>query len=278
MDIYEYTDYRKFMRDFYEAEKVRNPHFSHRYIALKVGFSSSGFFAKILQGRTNISSELALKFAEFMKLKKREAEYFDLLVQFDQAKSQAEKNMRFEKILSYRRSKVTIVDEYQYEYYRKWYYLALREVLAFYPFDGRDYRALGKVLDPSITAAQARKGVELLERLGFIHKNEKGVYVQKDAVISTGYAAPPMIVNNFLLASMDRAKEAIDRFPRSERDVSALVMHFSRDLFPTINEKLKTFRRELLELVRNDPKQADQAYQFNFQMYPLSRQFRGHAR
>jgi uncharacterized protein (TIGR02147 family) len=273
IDIYQYTEYRKFMRDFYEAEKAHNPHFSHRYVAMKVGFKSSGFFAKILQGKTNISAKLALRFADFLKLKKREADYFEQLVLFDQAKTESEKQRRFEKMLSFHRSEVKILEAFQYEYFRKWYTIALRELLAFYPFDG-DYKALGKMLDPPITAAQARKAVALLEKLGMVCKDSGGVYRQTNAVISTGYDATSMAIHNFLVSSLGLAQESIDRFPRAERDVSTLVMHFSRGMYDTVSEKLKNFRRELLEAVKNDPDPADRVYQFNFQMFPLSRQYR----
>lgn len=274
IDIFKYTDYRLFLSDFYEAEKRRNQHFSHRYIAMKVGFSSSGFFAKIIQGKTNISAKLALRFADFMKLKKRESEYFELLVQFDQAKTQAEKQRRFEKILTYHRSEVKIVDAYQYEYFRKWYYVAVRELLAFYPFEG-NFRELAHMLDPPITQGQARKAVALLEKLGLVKRNPRGVYEQTDAVISTGYDAKAVAIHNFQLATLSLAGESIDRFPRQERDISTLTMHFSRGMYETIAEKLRNFRRELLEVVKNDPDRADRVYQFNFQMYPLSKQFRG---
>lgn len=274
IDIFQYTDYRQFLRDFYEAEKRRNPHFSHRYIAMKVGFTSSGFFAKIIQSKTNISPKLALRFADFMKLKKRESEYFELLVLFDQSKTQAEKQRRYEKILSYHRSEVKIVDLYQYEYFKRWYYVAVRELLAFYPFDG-NYRELSRMLEPAITPAQARKAVDLLEKLGLIRRNSKGWYEQTNAVISTGYDAKTVAIHNFQLATLDMAAESIDRFDRQERDISTLTMHFSRGMYESISEKLKNFRRELLELVKNDPDRADRVYQFNFQMYPLSKQYRG---
>jgi len=117
IDVFAYSDYRKYLNDFYEAEKRRNPHFSHRYIAQKVGFNSSGFFSKILQGTTNISNELALKFADFCKLKKSEADYFGLLVLYNQAKSHAEKKRWFEKILAFSKSKVKIVEVSQYEFF-----------------------------------------------------------------------------------------------------------------------------------------------------------------
>jgi uncharacterized protein (TIGR02147 family) len=270
VDIFQYTDYRKFLLDFYEAEKTRNPHFSHRYVAQKVGFTSSGFFSKIIQGKTNISNELALQFVDFLKLKKVEAEYFTLLVFFNQAKSHAEKKRWFEKIVAFSKSKVKVVEVSQYEFFDKWYYVALRELFSFYKFKG-DYDELAKTIDPPISPAQAKKGVLLLEKLNLIKKDDNGYYVQTDTLLSTGYDVRSVAINNFQLATLDLAKESIDRFPKEQRDISTLTLSFSNELYSTIHEKLKAFRREVLELVKNDPKAADKVYQVNFQIFPLSR-------
>jgi uncharacterized protein (TIGR02147 family) len=273
IDIFQYTDYRKFLADFYEAEKKRNPHYSHRYIAQKVGFTSSGFFSKILQGKTNISSDLALRFADFLKLKKSEAEYFGLLVFFNQAKSHADKKRWFEKIVAFSKSKVKIVQVSQYEFFQKWYFVAIRELLAFYTFSG-DFVQLGKMIDPPISPAQARKGIELLEKLSLIKKDEDGCYRQTDTLISTGYDVKSVAINNFQIATLDLAKESIDRFPKDERDISTLTLSFSKELYGTIHGKLKEFRREILELVKNDPNAVDRVYQVNFQIFPLSKYHR----
>ncbi len=270
VDIFQYTDYRKYLSDFYEAEKKRNPHYSHRYIAQKVGFTSSGFFSKILQDKTNISNDLALRFAEFLKLKKNEAEYFGLLVFFNQAKSHADKKRWFEKIVAFSKSKVKIVQVSQYEFFQKWYYVAIRELLAFYKFNG-DFQQLGKMIDPAISPAQAKKGIQLLEKLGLIKKEEDGYYKQTDTLISTGYDVRSVAINNFQLATLDLAKESIDRFPKDERDISTLTLSFSKELYGVIHEKLKGFRREMLELVKNDTNAVDRVYQVNFQIFPLSK-------
>ena len=56
-DLFEYFEYRLWLRDAYEARKSRNPAFSHRYIAQKAGFGSSGTFARILDGSRNLSMD-----------------------------------------------------------------------------------------------------------------------------------------------------------------------------------------------------------------------------
>src|SRR4051794_5482246 len=37
-DLFAYTDYREFLKDYYEEQKAKDPKFSHRYFTMKVGF------------------------------------------------------------------------------------------------------------------------------------------------------------------------------------------------------------------------------------------------
>jgi uncharacterized protein (TIGR02147 family) len=271
VDIFEYIDYRKLLKDLHEERKAANPAFSYRYIAQKVGFSSAGFFTNILQGKRNISAENIFKFAAVFKLKRQETEYFELLVLFDQAKSHERKKYYFEKILSSKRSKIKQTEAWQYEFYSQWYYTAVREVLDVFRFDGKDYGELAKKVSPTITPTQAKKAVELLEKLGMVKQGKDGVYAQCDDLITTGYDAPTVAVTNFLVSTIDLAREAIDRYPRDKRSISTLTFSCSAEGFKSIEERLKTFRREVLEIVRDD-KNRDRVYHVNFHIFPMSKQ------
>ena len=56
INIYEYSDYRKFLQDFYELEKSLDPTFSYRAFAAAVDIDAS-LLVKILQGKRHISSK-----------------------------------------------------------------------------------------------------------------------------------------------------------------------------------------------------------------------------
>ncbi len=270
LDIFEYIDYRKLLKDLYEARKAEKNIFSYRFIAQKVGFSSPGFFTNILRGKRNISSEMIFRFAELFKFNKAQTEYFELLVQFDQAKNHNQKKFYFEKILASKRSKIATVDAQHYEFYSKWYYTAVREVLDVYSFDGNDFKELAKMVAPPISPAEAKKAVTFLESAGFIHKNESGIYEQTEPFITTGYEARSVAITNFQLAAADLAKEAVDRFERDQRSISTVTFSLSKQGYETIEERLKTFRRELLEIARAD-KDRDRIYHINFHVFPMSR-------
>ena len=268
IDIYEYIDYRKVLKDLYEEKKKEFPFFSYRYIARKVGFSSAGFFINVVQRKRNISSEFIFKFAQVFKLKRAETEYFELLVRFDQAKNHDQKKYYFEKILASKKSKIKVTDTQHYEFYSRWYYTAVREVLNCCKFAG-NYNELAKRVSPAITPAEAKKAVALLEKMGFIKKCDRGFYQLVDDIITTGYEAKSLAINNFLISTNELARQAIDRYPHEQRSMSTLTFSCSAEGYAQIDERLKRFRREILEIVRTD-KDTDRVYHINFHVFPMS--------
>ena len=50
VNLFEYLNYREFLRDSYEERHKGDWRFSHRYIADRAGFDAS-MFNKILQGK-----------------------------------------------------------------------------------------------------------------------------------------------------------------------------------------------------------------------------------
>lgn len=271
--VFEYSDYRKFLRDFYEKEKSKDKKFTYRYLAQKVGFKSAGHFTQILKGKANISITLIERFARAFKLRKRESEYFCSMVLFNQAKRHEDKKFYFEKLASFKEAAIKIVDAKQFEFYDKWYYSAIRELLDFFPCDGSNCEQVAKMITPSITPNKVKKSLSLLKELHLIQKDEEGYYRKVDSVISTGYEAQALAISNFAINTMELAKEAIDRFPKKERNLSWMTINVSEEGFEDIQEKLRAFRRSALEIAKKD-KKSNRVYQFNFQVYPLSRPYK----
>jgi len=272
INVFEYLEYRKLLKDLYELHKSKKSSFSYRYIGQRVGFSSAGFFTNILQGKRNISQNIIFKFAELFKFNKRETEYFELLVLYDQADNHAQKKYYFEKMLAMRKTKVHELSADQYMYFDKWYNVAIREVINYFPFRG-DYQKLARMLNPPISPVEAKKAVELLVRLGLIAENEDHTYRVTDKTITSVPHVPVVAVHNFQIATMDLAKEAIDRIDREKRSISTLTLSLSKESYKEIEEKLAKFRRDVLDLVKNDRNRIDRVYQFNFQIFPLSQEW-----
>ena len=91
VDVFSYLDYRQLLQDLYADRKKTDPTLSYRSLAKKVGFNSAGFFTNILRGKRGISAQIVEKFSKFFKLKIKERQYFELLVNANQAKNATKK-------------------------------------------------------------------------------------------------------------------------------------------------------------------------------------------
>jgi len=269
LNVYDYTDYRRFLHDFYTMKKQASRAFSYRRICDRVGIKSTGHFTLILQGKANVSIPLALKLAAFLGLRKRETDYFQYLVLFNQARSHEDKRMYFEKMASFRESRLHLVNAEQYEYYAKWYHSVIRALLEFVPFDGGDCGVLAKLLDPPVPATEVRKSFDLLKRLGMVERDDGGMWRPTDAVIDTGSPVDSLAVERYVLNTLSLAREAIDRFAGDERKFSWVTFGVSRTGYEAILKEAREFRRRIYRIVESEA--ADRVYQMNMQIFPVSR-------
>ncbi|MFP4416765.1 MAG: TIGR02147 family protein [Chitinispirillaceae bacterium] len=269
INVFEYTDFRKYLSDFYWLKKQRQPTFSYRIIANKVGFKSTGHFTKIIQGKANISLALGLRFADFLSLTKRQSEYFQLMVLYNQAKNHEDKKKFFERMMMFKEARVRTVDLDHYEFYDKWYYTVIREIIGLYPYKN-NYKRLASLVEPPISADEARKAIELLEKLDMIRKDENGRYIQTEPLIKNDYTVPSVAVNNFILSMLDKAREALDRYPRDQRMLSSTTITISDATFRKIQEEIREFRNRIMTLAARD-KDSCRSYNFNFQVFPVTK-------
>jgi uncharacterized protein (TIGR02147 family) len=155
-----------------------------------------------------------------------------------------------------------------YEFYDKWYYSAIRAVLHYYPFNG-DFKKLAKAIVPSISPAEAKKAVLILERLGFVKMTETGFYQLTTKHISSGFDTDAVVINNFLINTLDIAKNAFYQFPKEKRSFSALTASISGAGYEKIKQRINEFRAELVDIIGKDD-DIDRVYQVNLQLFPLT--------
>jgi hypothetical protein len=161
-----------------------------------------------------------------------------------------------------------IISPEQYEFYDKWYSAAVRDILSLYPFEG-NYRELAQLVDPPLSVREARSAIELLERLGLIRRGSRGVYMQANPIVRAQAQGYDVALARFAMGMMDRARDALDRLPKSERSISWVGFSVSRETYERMQEEILAFRSRMLKLAEQDPN-PDRAYHFNMQLFPVS--------
>jgi uncharacterized protein (TIGR02147 family) len=269
VDVFGYLDYRAFLRDAYSDLKVRQKGFSYRWFSRRAGFASPNFLKLVADGKRNLTPETTQRFADALGLSSKEGDFFRDLVGFCQAASAAEKNRYFERIGTYHKHRaVRVLDRNEFEYFSRWYYVAVRELVACRGFR-EDPEWIARRLVPPITAAQASHAIELLLQLGFVERNAAGRLRQKEPLLSTGPEVRSLAAGNFHRQMMERAAASIERVPRERRDISGLTVALTPDMLVLFKQKVIQLRAELLELSASaiDPTVVTQ---LNFQLFPLA--------
>jgi uncharacterized protein (TIGR02147 family) len=272
--IFEYDDYRKFLSDWFLEKKKASKSFSYASFAEKAGFSDRGFINNVIHRRRDLTKESLVKVAEAIGLSKDETDYFENLVFFNKSIDLKERNYFFEKMCQVKSTgkealKAIKMRDEQYEFYSKWHHSAIRSLIDMYPFSN-DYEWLAKNVSPQITVREAKKSVELLERLGMIYRQDNGRYKLATKTITTGSEIKSLGVQNFHRMAADQAKRALEILPVSKRNITGLTIGISDKTYHRICEEIQAFRSKVINFAEND-ECADRTYQLNFHLFPVTR-------
>jgi len=267
--IFDFTDYREYLKTYYRYQKSHNPAFSYRYFSKRAHINSSGIYKNVIDGKRSLGRGLILRFGEALKLRKKEMDYFEAMVYFTEAKDAEEKKVFFNRMMSHRKIHAHQVKKDQYEYYSQWYYPAIRELLGVIRFKN-DFANLAKRMSPAIKPEEAVRAISVLENLGFIAKDDSGIYRQSQNHLTTGPDVRSANVVDYQISCMDLAKEAIERHDISVRDISTLTLSLSAEAFEFFKQEIISCRKKLLGMEKQFPN-PDRVYQLNMQFFPISK-------
>ncbi|OVE82759.1 hypothetical protein BVY03_00110 [bacterium K02(2017)] len=266
--IFDYTLYRKFLKDLYLFKKETTPYFSYRYFSKIAGFTSPNYFKLIMDGKRNLSSDGINKFSKALKLNAKEKHFFRLLVLMNQAKTAEEKDFFTRQLLKSKVYKtLKPLTQAQYNYYSHWYHIPLRELVGRSDFIN-DPKWIARQFTPKLTESQVKEALKRLEKLDLIKKTKDLSYVQTDFAISTGESVASQGVINYHRQMIQMGSEALDRFDQDERDISSLTMGVSKDTIKKLKHLIRDFRKEIIATVNEDQK-IEEVVQLNFQLFPL---------
>jgi uncharacterized protein (TIGR02147 family) len=273
-DIYQYTDYRAFLRDYFAERKAANDSFSHQFFARKAGIKSSGFVLHVMKGQRNLTRPVLLNVARAIGLDAGRTEYFEDIVSFDQATTQSDREYYFGRIAAKRKHiKAVSIDDRQYQLYSEWYHCALRELVTLVP-KADDPSTLAKLLVPAITSGQVKSSLRLQEELGILKKNKSG-FSQAQPFVSGGGPVRNTALVKYQKEMLAHAMSAWDRFTPAETTMHTATLCMSEDLLDKIRQEIRDFKNRLLELVGSEEKKPERVFHLNINLFPISKAVKG---
>lgn len=268
-NLFEYDNYRKFLKDASDYLKTKDKKFSLRYFARVAGFKSHNFLILIIEGKSNMSVASVEKISTFFKFNAELGRFFENLVLHNQAKSHEDKQFYAKEILrsqTYR--KIHPFNEAKYEFFARWYVSVVRELIALPKFK-EDPEWIANHIIPPIKPSEAKKAIDDLLHLGLIKRNEQGKLIQSEALLSTPSEVSSSYVANWHKEYIKKASESIELLPREKRDVSAVTFGFSKKNVKLLKDMIATFRKDILHLASQQD-EKDALMQLNIQIFLLA--------
>ncbi|MBR4784762.1 MAG: TIGR02147 family protein [Fibrobacter sp.] len=265
--IVEYSDFRQYMRDYYE-ERKRCSVFSWREFSKLAGFTSSSYMKVVCDGKSKLSRVGVERTGQAMGLVGFEMEYFRAMVEFGQSETEFKKKAAYENMLAIAKAhKVRVMEGDLFEFYDSWHNPVVRELAPLMP--GATPGDMGKMCCPEVTAADVQKSLSFLTRAGLLKKAGNDAFVQAEASI-VGTPDATRLALRGMHGQMSRLATSAVELPVDERHFSGITMGLSRRSYERIASLIDEFRRQVIAVAAED-KDIDQVYRLNMQLFPLSR-------
>lgn len=268
-NIFQYLDFRKFLKDAYDWKKQNHKGYSQRTFISDAGLpeSCSSLLPAIINGRRNLSQNQRVKFGLALGLKEKNYDYWDTLVQFNQAKGMVEKNFFFEQLQKFHRSKARIISQTQMRFYSKWYYNAIWNYFGLYPNQNHP-GVIAASLFPKISIPQVKEAIDLLLELNLIRRTANGYRVE-EMHLSTENDVKSLVARQYIEELTKMSLEMLSQVPSTNRQYNALMFGVNETGFLAIKDRIRSFQEELREIIDQN-KDGDRIYTLTMQLFPNS--------
>ncbi len=264
--IVEYTDFRMFMRDFYEDRKLRSA-FSWREFSKNAGFSSPSYMKVVCDGKSKLSKIGVERTGMAMGLTGFEMDYFRAMVKFGQAETEEKKKAAYEEMLAIAKVyKVRTLEGDLFQYYDTWRNSVIRELAPIMP--GATPSEMAKMCYPEVSAQEVRDSLDFLTKAGLL-KKETGNFVQSETSVKGSTDATRLALRGMHRQMSKLATPALE-LPKEERNFSGVTMGLSRESFGKIGCVLDECRRQIIAIAAEE-KNIEQVYRLNLQLFPLTK-------
>jgi uncharacterized protein (TIGR02147 family) len=266
IDIFQFTNFRKYLDEYQAARVQTDPDFTRAGACALLGLPKTrSYYNDIVKGK-KLSSRMIPKFVEVLGLNKKEARYFETMVNMEQAKTATERNVFFEDLLKQHPDSHRILNEDAYEYYNHWYNSVLFTALEVMDVSD-DLEPIQKLISPKVSVGTLKRSLELLERLGFVRKNENGFWKSCRDSVSSGAYNNSDLVRQYQLQCFELSKQALLANDERSSDMATFTFSVSDDAFRAIAKEIHGLKARVRKIIMLDKKKATGVHQLNVHLF-----------
>ncbi|MDO8520068.1 MAG: TIGR02147 family protein [Deltaproteobacteria bacterium] len=273
MRVFEYMDYRAYLKDKCGEMRRERPYFSYRWFNRKAGIKSSGFLKLVMDGKRNLAEQGIRGIAKGFSLDAKERKYFELLVRFNQAGSPEDKNDYFRELSENKEfKKAHPLTEAQYALFSHWYYPVLLEMIRFKTGEKKNAKWIARQINPPVPLRDINQAVKKLKALGLIVVDDNGNLSGKEAMLSTPDEVQSILVGNFHVQMSELAAKSVTTAHPADRELSSLTTATTPAGFQRAKKEIQEFRKKLHSILEAAGEgEGQMVAHLNLQLFKLSR-------
>lgn len=269
--LFEYTDYRVYLRDYYQARKDGQPGWSLKSWASKLNLRGKSMLAMVLNGQRHPGRALTQSIVAYFNFPLEQAEYFYDLVEWQKTSSTAGglSTLLLERLAKKRKNgKFELLDLDTFALISNWYFPVLRELFQVQGFK-LDANWISHQLHGELTPAEVRDAVKLLYRLGILKKGPSGKVELANPHIATDSDVANEAIKRFHEQMLDRIKKSLRTVEPEEREVLSTTFVVRQTDLPKAKRLLRELTNQFADSVETP--NGDRVYQLQISFVPATR-------
>lgn len=243
----------------YDWRRLKNPRYSLRAFAQLAGVRS-GRLSELLAGKRRLTPEACARMA--LRLGMAASECEQLVATLNAARQGSTRS----KVPADSPASFHELSEDVFSQISDWYYLALLNVLT---VEGQPQGAGDLAKRLGLNVAVVKRALKTFLRLGLIERNGERL-VRTSKPITTSKDVPSQAIKKYHHQMLDKAHEALDSVPTSERDYSASLLCLNASSLTKIKDMIEKSRREIGK--QGTRARQDRLYALTIQFFPLSKE------
>lgn len=273
-DLFSFSDYREFLRLYYEHRRQGQPSFSYRFMSSRLEIDP-GQLSRILQGKLHLPQRALAATLKLCRFNPREAAFFEELVRLGRCRNADESARCRERLEALRSVTSRELSARSEGFYGHWRHAVIRALVGFVDASG-DGRHLGKLCLPAQSGEDAAASVRLLEETGLVVRDQEGRLRPTDPHVVPGDGVSSAVLRRWHGQSLDLAVQSLELFGPDRRDVSTLTVALSSKDLGIVRGWIADLRRQVKALA-GAVDSPSQVVDVCVQVFPVARKRTGAA-
>ncbi len=259
------TTPREFLAEELARRTQANPRYSQRAFARQLGLSA-GELSEVMRGKRALSVRSALRIANSLGFKPIETQRLLHLCQFDKTQVNSGTEQTYVALSEDERNSRDLSMDL-FRVVSDWFCFA---ILNLADTDGFRFDSAWIAKRLGVSVAEARVGLERLERVGLIERDSKNrLIVAKDYVLSPS-GIPSEAIRNYHRQILERAIQALETQSVSEREVTGVGLAIDPRDMSEIQKQVSDFHDKIVADFARTGSRAKEVYQLESVLFRLS--------